>query len=135
MARYLGKEGSVKIGSNAIGEMKSFDVTLSREMAESIALGETWKANDYGDGSWSGSLSCHMDPDDTNGQVALNAAVIAGTKLTLNFYVEGTTTGDWELTGSALISEGGVSVSGNGDHTEASFSFTGDGAPTIGTAS
>lgn len=121
------------MGGAAVGEVKSYDVTLTRDVAESIAIGDTWKASDYGDGSWSGSITCHMDPD-IAGQVSVRAALIAGTKMAVLLYSEGSTTGDWELSGSVLIGEAGFSNSANGDYQEASFSFTGDGAPVIGTA-
>lgn len=129
MARHLGKEGSVANGANAIGEVKNFDVDVQRSIAQGIALGDTWMSADYGDGSWTGTVTCHMDPDDTNGQNALRTAAIAGTKITLNLYVEGTDTGDFLLTGSVCISNLRINVSANGEYTEGSFSFTGDGAP------
>jgi hypothetical protein len=132
MARYLGKSGSLLLGGAAVGEVKSFDVTLTRDIAESIAIGDTWKASDYGDGSWSGSVTAHMDPD-IAGQVSIRAALIAGTKMAVAFYVEGATSGDFELSGQVLIADAGISNGGNGDYQEATFSFTGDGAPVIGT--
>jgi hypothetical protein len=136
MARHKGKDGSVVVGSTAVGEVKSFDVTITREVVTGEALGESWMGSDYGTGSWSGTLTCHMDPDDTNGQNALRTALIGGsTKVTLKLYVEGTAATDFELTGSALINEGGFSVTGNSEYTEATFSFTGDGAVTEGTVS
>lgn len=129
MARHLGKEGSVASGANAIGEVKNFDVDVQRSITQGIALGDTWMSSDYGDGSWTGTVTCHMDPDDTNGQNALRSAAIAGTKITLNLYVEGTDTGDFLLTGSVCISNLRINVSANGEYIEGSFSFTGDGAP------
>ena len=134
MARYTGKLGSIDIGANLLGEVKAFDVTLSREVVTGIALGETWQTAEYGDGSWSGTITCHFDPDDTNGQVALESAVTDGTDITVALYVEGQVTGDWELSGTIIINEMGGSVTSNNEHTERTFSFTGDGAPTIGTA-
>lgn len=133
MARYLGKSGSITFAATAVGEVKSFDVTMTRDIAESIAIGDTWKASDYGDGSWSGSVTVHADGTDSAGQAALIAALIAGTKLAVLFYVEGTTSGDFELSGSVLVGESGISNSANGDFQEGTFSFTGDGAPVVGT--
>ncbi len=134
MARYTGTLGSIDIGGNLLGEIKSFELTLSREVITGIALGETWVTSEYGDASWSGTATCHFDPDDTNGQVALQNALINATDITIALYVEGQTTGDWELTGTVIINEWGGSVTSNNEHSERTFTFTGDGAPTIGTA-
>ena len=79
--------------------------------------------------SWSGSANAFWDETDTNGQVAL----VVGAAVTINFCFEGKTTGDTYASGSALVTEVGVSSS-KGGLVERSFSFVGNGVLTWSTA-
>lgn len=125
MATHWGVDGVVKVGTATVAEVTAFEVTESVAPVEDTALGDTWETHIAGSGkkSWSGSLTCHWDPSDDPGQGALRA----GSSVTLNLYPEGTTTGDTYYTGTATITEMGVTVS-DGDTIKRSFSFKGNGS-------
>lgn len=124
MATFKGSEGSIAVGANAIAEVLNFSVNEQAAMIEDTALGDTAKTFKSGTTEWSGSLECMFDDTDTNGQVALTV----GASVTLNLYTEGTTTGDYLLTGTALVESREVSNPGNDETTKLSVSFRGTGA-------
>jgi hypothetical protein len=126
MATHLGKEGVVKVGSNAIAEVRSFSITQEAATATDTVMGDEWETQKVTMKSWSGQLSCYWDSADTTGQGALTI----GAEVTLKLYPEGTTSGDQELSGTAIIK----SIENQAAHdglVEASFSFQGTGALTI----
>ena len=128
MANHKGSEGTVKIGSNAIAEVRSWELSRTAEMIEDTEIGDAAKTFQAGNTSWSGSVSCFWDETDTNGQVAMTA----GASVTLNLYPEGATTGDIYYTGTALIT-GITRRAGVNTMVEADFSFQGTGALTTST--
>ena len=129
MATFLGNDGVVKIGANTVAEVTAFDVSQSANTADDTVLGDTWQSHLVGTTSWSGSISCYWDDTDATGQ----GAMTVGASVSLELYPEGTTVGDYKLSGTATITE--ISTSNSLDSTvTASFSFTGNGALTIGTA-
>jgi len=125
MATHWGVEGVVKVGSVTIAEVTQFEVTSSVAPVVDTSLGDTWETHIASSGikSWSGSLTCHWDETDTTGQGALTI----GASVTLNLYPEGSTTGDIYYSGTASITELGVSVT-EGDTIKRTFSFKGNGA-------
>lgn len=128
MATFIGKNGVVKIGTVTIAEVKSFTITQQAANVDASAMGDDWTVHKITQKSWSGSLACHADPTDTTGQEAL----IVGASVTLKLLPQGTTTGSYELTGTALITD----VQIQADHTnvlERTFTFQGTGALTIDT--
>lgn len=129
MANHSGHEGVVKIGSNTIAEVTSFSMDQSAAVIDNTELADTWTTHIAGQNSWSGSVECHWDETDTNGQVALTI----GASVTLNLYPEGATTGDKYWSGTATVNSLSVS-SASGSTVQASFSFTGNGVVTLSTA-
>lgn len=130
MATHLGIEGQVKIGANTVAEVVNFSVESTANTADDSAIGDAWATHLVGMKSWSGSITCHWDETDTNGQEAMTV----GASVTLNLYPEGSTTGDKYMTGTATITSVGVNVSGNDAVIQRTFGFTGNGALTISTA-
>ena len=125
MATHHGKDGTVKVGANAVAEIDSWNVRSQADIADDTAMGDTWKTHLVGMKSWSGQLTCHWDETDTNGQEAL----IEGASVTLNLYPEGGGTGATYFTGTATISDTGIDVN-KGGVVQRTFSFTGNGALT-----
>ena len=128
MATHTGSQGTVKVGSNAVAELKSWTLDQTQDTVETTKLGDVVKTYSVTQSSSSGSLSCHWDETDTNGQVALTIGATA----TLNLYPEGATSGDTYYSGSAIITSVGVSQSHDG-LVERSFGFQISGAVTIAT--
>jgi|TARA_X000001382_G_scaffold83848_1_gene59331 predicted secreted protein len=130
MATLTGNSGTVKVGANAIAEIRSFSVDETADTIESTAMGDTYRTFEASLKSWNGSVDVFFDDTDTNGQVALTV----GSSVTVNFQVEGSTTGDHLLSGTALVTSRTINSSFDG-LVEASLSLQGDGALTEGTVS
>ena len=125
MATHKGSEGTVKVGSNAVAEIKSYSIEESADTLEDTSMGDSARSYKPSLTSFSGSLDVFWDETDTNGQGALSI----GSEVTLNVYPEGDTTGDTYYTGSAIVT--GVSRSASFDGlVEASISVQGNGALT-----
>ena len=129
MATHHGKDGTVKVGANAVAEVQQFTVTSNAETVEDTAMGDSWKTHLVGVKGWTGSLQCSWDETDTNGQEALTE----GASVTLNLYPEGADTGDKYLTGTALVTEITVETQRAGVVTRG-FNFLGAGALAWATA-
>jgi len=129
MATHTGSEGLVKIGSDTVGELKSWSVSESANMIDTTTLSSTTQTFATGTTSWSGSCDCFLDEGDT-----AQGALTAGAEVTLSFYFEGATAPDKYYTGTAKVE----SIDRNGsmdDMVNASFSFRGTGALTLSTVS
>ena len=125
MATHKGSEGTVKVGSNAVAEIKSYSIEESADTLEDTSMGDSARTYKPSLSNFSGSLDVFWDETDTNGQGALSI----GSEVTLNFYPEGDTTGDTYYSGSAIVT--GVSRSASFDGLiEASISVQGNGALT-----
>lgn len=125
MATHAGKEGTVKIGANAVAEIREWSVTENGETADNSSMGDTARTHMFTMSSWDGSLSCWWDETDTNGQGALTI----GASVTLNLYPEGDGAGDTYYTGTATVTSISRRAALDG-LVEADFSFMGSGALT-----
>ena len=128
MATHTGSAGTVKVGSNAVAELKSWTLDQTQDTVETTKLGDTVKTYSATQSSSSGTMDCFWDETDTNGQVACTI----GATVTLNLYPEGATSGDTYYTGSAIITSVGVAQTHDGI-VERSIGFQISGAVTIGT--
>ena len=125
MATHKGSEGTVKVGSNAVAEIRSYSLEESADTLEDTSMGDSARTYKSSLTSFSGSLDVFWDETDVDGQGALSI----GSEVTLNVYPEGDTTGDTYYTGSAIVT--GVSRSAAFDGLgEASISVQGNGALT-----
>ena len=125
MASHIGRDGIVKVGSNAVAEVKSFSIEETADTVETTKMTDTARTHAVTLTSFSGSLDCFWDETDSSGQGALTN----GASVTLNLYPEGDTTGDTYYTGTALVT--GVSRSASFDGmVEATISVQGTGALT-----
>jgi predicted secreted protein len=128
MATHKGSEGTVKVGSNAVAEIRSYSIEESADTLEDTSMGDSARTYKPSLTSFSGSLDVFWDETDTSGQGALSI----GSEVTLNFYPEGDTSGDTYYSGSAIVT--GVSRTGSFDGlVEASISVQGNGALTEST--
>jgi len=125
MATHKGSEGTVKVGSNAVAEIRSYSIEETADTLEDTSMGDSARTYKSSLTSFSGSIDVFWDETDTDGQGALSI----GSEVILNVYPEGDTTGDTYYTGSAIVT--GVTRSGSFDGlVEASVSVQGTGALT-----
>ena len=125
MATHAGSEGTVKVGSNAIAEIRSFSIDETADTLEDTTMGDTARTYKSSLTSFSGSVDVLWDETDTSGQGALTI----GASVTLNLYPEGDATGDTYLTGSAIVTGRSISSSYDG-LVEMSITVQGNGALT-----
>ena len=128
MATHTGSQGTVKVGSNAVAELKNWTLDQSQDTVETTKLGDTTKTFSVTQSSSSGTMDCFWDETDTSGQ----GAMTIGATVTLNLYPEGATSGDTYYTGSAIINSVGVAQAHDGI-VERTFGFQVTGAVTIAT--
>ena len=131
MATHTGSDGLIHIGTDLLGELKSWSLSESAGTIETTKLSDTAKTFAVGTTEWSGSCDCFLDETDT-----AQTALTAGASVTIKFYFEGASTSspaDKYYTGTALVE----SIERNGaidDMVNASFSFKGTGVLTLATA-
>jgi predicted secreted protein len=129
MATHTGSEGTVKVGANAIAEIRSYSIEETADTVEDTSMGDTYRTHKTTLKSFSGSIDVFWDETDTSGQVALTV----GSEVTINFYPEGSTTGDTYLTGTAIVTSKTITGSFDG-MVESTINVQGTGALTTGTA-
>lgn len=128
MATHAGSEGTVKVGSNAIAEIRSFSLEETADTLEDTTMGDTARTYKSSLTTFTGSVDVFWDETDTSGQGALTI----GASVTLNVYPEGDTAGDTYYSGSAIVT--GVTRSSSFDGlVEASITVQGSGALTATT--
>jgi len=125
MANHKGSEGTAKIGSDVIAEVKDWSISESAETIDDTTLGDTARTKTVGLTSASGSMTAFWDETDTTGQ----GAMTVGAEVALKLYPEGATTGDTFASLSAIITEKGVSTTLDG-MVETSISFEANGVVT-----
>ena len=122
MSCNLGKDGVVKVGTTAVGHVRSWTIDETVDQLETTAMGDAYKTRCLALKDWSGSMDVLWDTADA-GQTAL----VVGATVNITVYPVGET-GD-SLTGSVVIT--GVSTNASYDGlVEASVSFQGNGALT-----
>ena len=127
MATFKGKDGVVKVGSNAIGEVRNFSIEETADTIEDTSMGDA--ARTYKDSltSFTASVDALFDDTDT-----AQTAMTIGSEATFSFLPEGDSTGDYSMSGTGIVT--GISRSQSYDGlVEISFSMQGSGALTIGT--
>lgn len=125
MATHTGSEGTVKVGSNAIAEIRSFSIEQSADTLEDTTMGDTARTYKSSLTTYTGSVDVLWDETDTTGQGALTI----GAEVTLNLYPEGDTSGDTYYTGTAIVTGRTINSTYDG-LVEMSISVQGSGALT-----
>jgi len=128
MATHTGSEGTIKVSTTTVGELRSYSLEQTADTIEDTSLGDTTRTYKAGLKGWSGSASLFFDETDA-GQLLL----VLGTSIALKVYPEGASSGDKYYYGDAIITGSNVSASFDG-MVEAEVTFTGTGAITLGTA-
>ena len=127
MANHKGSEGTVHVGTDAIGEIKSYSINETVNTIDDTTIGDAAKTVQPGTTQFSGSVDTFWDELDT-AQIAMTV----GASITINFYPEGATTGDKYYTGTAIVTSIDRSATIDG-MVEASYGLTGNGALTLAT--
>ena len=125
MATHTGSEGTVKVGSNAIAEIRSFSIDQQADTLDDTTMGDTARTFKSSLTTYTGTVDVLWDETDTNGQGALTI----GAEVTLNLYPEGDVTGDTYYTGTAIVTGRTINSSYDG-LVEMSISVQGSGALT-----
>ena len=125
MATHTGSEGTLKVGSNAVAEIRSFSINETGEPIEDTSMGDTARSFKAGLKTFTASVEVFFDETDTTGQGALDV----GSEVTLNVYPEGDASGDTYFSGSTIVTGKTVTSSFDG-MVEASFELQGNGALT-----
>ena len=127
MATFAGKDGIVKIGSNAIGEIRSYSIEQTMDTIEDSSMGDTDRTYVASLKSFSGSMDVYFDEADA-GQLDVQV----GDTGTISVLMEGDTSGDHSLSGAILVTGRTITAAFDG-MVEASLTFQGTGALTEGT--
>lgn len=125
MATHTGSEGTVKVGSNAIAEIRSFSIDQQADTLDDTTMGDTARTFKSSLTTYTGTVDVLWDETDTNGQGALTI----GAEVTLNLYPEGDGSGDTYYTGTAIVTGRTINSSYDG-LVEMSISVQGSGALT-----
>ena len=127
MATHHGKEGVVKAGGTAIGEITGFTLETTADVVEDTELSDATKSFLAGRTSFSGTLEMSYDESDSPQQT-----LTAGSSIAFILLPEGATSGDESFTGSGIVT--GMSVNNSMDAiVSRTVTFQGTGALTIGT--
>ena len=128
MATISGNNGTVKVGSGTLAEIKSFSLNTTNDILETTPMGVSFKTFKAGLSEASGDIACHLDVTDTDGQEALDV----GAEISLDLRPNGDTSGDPKFTLTAVVT--GVTISQTiGDIVERSFTFQANGGVTQST--
>lgn len=125
MSTHHGKDGTVKVSSNTVAEIRSWSVNQTVDTVDDTVMGDTWKTHLVGIPEWDGEMECFWDETDTNGQESLTI----GASVTLNLYPEGASSTDKYYTGTASVTRIGVALSVDGGVMR-TVGFKGNGALT-----
>lgn len=129
MATIYGNNGEIKISSTAVGEVKSWSLTISRDTIEDTSMGDDSKTFVYGKASASGAIEVHFDDDDS-AQGTLRDAVLNGTSVALDLFTNASaTSGTDYYSCTALISSQDISVEMDSIESR-TYNFTVNGAVT-----
>jgi hypothetical protein len=132
MGVHWGVEGQVKLGANTVAEVLEWEFTQKVDPVDDTSMGDTARTHIAGSGiqETEGSILCHWDETDTNGQVAM----VVGASLTLNLYPEGSSSGDKYYSGLVSITSLNIMGKLEGETTRASFTWKANGAFALATA-
>ena len=127
MAVVHGKEGLVKAGGTAIGDLTGFTLETTGDVVESTALSDSDKSFTAGRTSFSGSLDMNF-----NRANAPQATLLAGSSIAFILFPEGATSGDRTYNVSGIITGMSTANAMDGMVTR-SVTFQGNGTLTVST--
>ena len=124
MATHTGSEGTVKIGSATLGDIRSFNLNITTDVIEDTSMGDSFRSFKAGLSQFTADLEVFFDETDA-AQNALDPAA----QLTLELYPEGASSGDTYFTGTVIVTSKTVTSTVDG-MVEASFTAQGTGGIT-----
>lgn len=128
MATHTGSEGTLKVGANTIGEIRSFSISESADTLEDTSMGDAARTYKPSLTTFTGSVEVFWDEADA-GQMAMTV----GASVTFSAYPEGATAGDKYYTGTAIVT--GLTINSSFDGmVEASITLQGTGVLALSTA-
>jgi predicted secreted protein len=122
MANHLGREGTVKISSTTIGELRNYSLAHSSDVVEDSVIGDTYRTRKATLKTWSVNGDLYWDETDA-GQIAL----AIGSTVTVNLYPEGIASTSTYYSGSGIVTKFDISAAFDG-MVEGSISIEGNGA-------
>lgn len=122
MANHLGREGTVKISSTTIGELRNYSLAHSSDVVEDSIIGDTYRTRKATLKTWSVNGDLYWDEVDA-GQIALTI----GSTVTVNLYPEGIASTSTYYSGSGIVTKFDISAAFDG-MVEGSISIEGNGA-------
>lgn len=122
MANHLGREGTVKISSTTIGELRNYSLAHSSDVVEDSVIGDTYRTRKATLKTWSVNSDLYWDEVDA-GQIALTI----GSTVTVNLYPEGVGATSTYYSGSGIVTKFDISAAFDG-MVEGSISIEGNGA-------
>lgn len=121
-----GKGGAVYVTGTPdtkISLLTSWSLSIQRDSYDASVMGDEFKSSVVGLASWSGSCEGFFDVEDDPGQTLLQNAVLLGTQLTLEFWVDG---GASKYVG--LVNPSGIEISNPAEGIVGwNFNFQGSG--------
>ncbi len=124
MPTHTGSEGTVKIGSAVLGEIRSFNLNITTDVIEDTSMGDSFRSFKAGLSQFTADLEVFFDETDA-AQNALDPAA----QLTLELFPEGAESGDTFFTGTVIVTSKTVTSTVDG-MVEASFTAQGTGGIT-----
>lgn len=128
MATVHGNDGEVYNDANKVAETRSWTLNTTGETADDTAQGDTWRTHKPGHKGGEGTVVAMYDPDDTNGQEAMEE----GSAVDLKLYPKGNASGNPEWSFNATITAVNFTSEMEGIEMR-EFSFLVNGAITRGT--
>lgn len=99
MPVHHGKNGKVKLTTNAIAEVTKFSIAETIADSDTTSMGDTAQTHLVGIPGWTAKVEGNYDPADTNGQVALTI----GASVTVGLYTDGDASGKKYFSGTASV--------------------------------
>lgn len=123
MTAIAGTQGLVKVSAATVAEIDEWDLQTDANLYGTTAFGSSWETKIAGVKKWSGSFKGRWYMGDTNGQLALQNALLGGTSVALTLSSNGTN----NYTGTAWIKSDAIKTPVDGT-VDITFSFEGSGA-------
>ena len=123
MATLKGISGTIQIGTDDIGEVQSWNMSMSAEETDTSIINASAKRTETGAIEASGSISCYFDDTDTTGQEALWTAFQNNTSVALNMYTDADSTGTVYYSCSAVVTSLDIDNGGATGRVTRNFSW------------
>lgn len=121
MANHLGREGTVRISSTTIGELRNYALAHSADVVEDSTIGDTYRTRKMTLRTWSVNGDLYWDEVDA-GQIALTV----GSSVTVNLYPEGAASTAVYYSGGGIVTKFDISAAFDG-MVEGSITIEGNG--------